>query len=61
MDSYTWLKIAKSPGTCSAKEIKEAKNWLEDFREQLYIYREVFGEPLGYSVQSQIDNLCWYE
>ena len=56
----TMLKVARGPGICSQKEIEDTFHWLEEFRKQLAIYKSVYGEPAGLSVDSAIDNLKYY-
>lgn len=56
-DADLIMKSARAPGLCSIDEIEEVHEWLKVFYEHLAAYRAVYGEPVGYSVNSAIDKM----
>lgn len=54
------LRVANEPGLCSKEDIKVVHDWLVSFNEQLKLYKSVYGEPAGLSVDSRLDGLKWY-
>ena len=59
-DAALIMKSRQAPGLCSIDEIEEIHEWLKFFYEHLAAYRAVYGEPVGYSVNSAIDKMEWY-
>lgn len=55
------VKFHESPGHCTLAEIKEISQWMLNFQIHLLAYREVFGEPVGFSTHSILEKLSWYE
>ena len=55
------LKVFQAPGLASKSEIDEAVEWLTAFQHDLEIYKSALGEPTGFSVQSRLDTLAYYQ
>lgn len=56
----TMIKIANEPGLCNKSDIIEFNKWLMQFNIELKAYKEVFGDPVGSSVNSLLDKLKYY-
>lgn len=54
-------KYFKSPGLCTVEECQEAKKFLEEYKIYRDKYRGLVGyDPLGFTLESNIDKADWY-
>lgn len=55
------MKVLWSPGICSLSELQSSKEFMEDLKTKLHIFRESYGtDPLGFTLESKLENLEYY-
>lgn len=54
-------KFSLEPGLMTHSQILEVKKFLVQFNNDLKIYRKHYGDPIGFSVDSLMDKVEFYE
>ena len=54
------IEFFQAPGLSTKEKGEQVREFLTSFKHMLEIYRPVFGDPLGLTVDAHIDTASWY-